>query len=134
MSGNLLAIERVLRERLALQDLQTLVDAGCNRGELLSLLQLARLPSWTDESWKTLVGMELPRLKREIKRIRHCADVINRLNRSRLIYHVSIEIHLPRFVGLRDSPAIADQLHQYADKLDWLRQRFGPKAKMTRSA
>jgi hypothetical protein len=88
MSRNLLPIERELKEHAALRDLQTLVDAGCNRDELLSLLQLA---FWTDESWKTLVGMDLPRLKREIKQIRHCAEVINQLNRSGLIHHVSIE-------------------------------------------
>jgi len=111
--------------------LQALVDAGCKRNEVMSLLELA---FWTDESWKQLVEMDLPRFKREIRQIRHCADIIDRLNRSDLIYHASIESQLPQFVGLHKSRTLPEQLREYADALDSLRRLFGPKPKPRRHA
>jgi hypothetical protein len=116
----------VLKEHAALQHLQALVDAGCKRNEVLSLLELA---FWADESWNRLVGMDLPKFKREIERVRHCADTIDRINGSDLIYHVSIESRLPRFIRLHESPTLSEQLREYADALDSLRRVFGPKLK-----
>jgi len=116
----------VLRDHAALQHLQALVDAGCKRNEVMSLLELA---FWTDESWKQLVDMGLPRLKREIRQIRNCANIIERLNRSDLVYHVSIEIQLPQFVAVRKSPTLPEQLREYANALDSLRRVFGPKSR-----
>jgi hypothetical protein len=124
-------IESVLKDYAALQHLQALVDAGCKRNEVLSLLDLA---FWTDESWKQLVEMDLPRFKREIRQIRHCGDIIDRLNCSDLIYHASIEIQLPQFVELHKSRTLPEQLREYADALDSLRRVFGPKPKPRRHA
>lgn len=121
----------MLREHVALRHLQTLINAGCKREEVLSLLELA---FWTDESWKQLVGMDLPRFKGEIRQIRHCADIIDRLNRSDLIYHASLEIQYPQFVELSKSRTLPEQLREYADSLDSLRRVFGPKPKPRRHA
>lgn len=119
-------IESVLEDHGALQHLQALVDAGCKRNEVMSLLEFA---FWTDESWMQLVEMDLPRFKREIRQIRQCADIIDRLNRSDLIYHVSIEIRLPWPAELHKYQTLPGQLREYADALDSLRRVFGPKSR-----
>jgi hypothetical protein len=106
--------------------LDALVGAGCTRNEVISLLELA---FWTEESWKQLVGMGLPRFKREIEKIRHSADIVGRLNRSELIYHATIEIQLPQFVQLHNPQILPEQLREYADALDYLRTVFGPRRK-----
>lgn len=116
--------EDVLREHSALGDLTDLVNAGCKRDQIIGLLDLA---FWTDESWQKLVGMRLPRFKREIAQVRSCADILERLNSSELIYHAAIEIQLPQFVDIHKTPSLSDQLHAYADGLDYLRKYFGPK-------
>ena len=92
----------------------------------MSLLELA---FWSDESWKQLVGMDLRRFKREIGNIRHCADIIDRLNRSDLVYHVSVEVQLPQFIEVRRLQTLSEQLREYADTLDSLRRVFGPKSR-----
>ena len=83
--------------------------------------------SWRMTTWKTLVDMNLRAFKGSIKKIRDCAGVIDRLNRSELIYHMSIEAKDARFVGIHESPTLPVRLREYADKLDWLRHVFGPK-------
>jgi len=117
-------IETVLHDNVALQDLKTLVDAGCNEDELRSLMELI---FWTDETWERLVKKDLRTFKKEIGQIRACANIIDRFNRSELVYHASIEIRDPMFVWLNESPSIAEQLRKYADSLDLLRVMFGPK-------
>ena len=119
-----LSIETVLEDNSAIRDLHTLEKAGCNRNELITLLELAFL---SDESWKTQIGMSLRNIKRAIAHIRHCADIIDRLNDSELMYRASIEHRLPGFVGLRESPTLAERLREYAAKLEMLRRVFGPK-------
>lgn len=116
--------ERALEEHAALPSLQTLVDSGCDRSELISYMEVAFM---ADDSWKTLVDMNLRAFKGSIKKIRDCAGVIDRLNRSELIYHMSIEAKDARFVGIHESPTLPVRLREYADKLDWLRHVFGPK-------
>jgi hypothetical protein len=116
--------ERALQDHASLPHLQNLVDAGCDRDELLFALELAFL---ADESWETQLGMKLRDFKVAISHVRHCADTIDRLNRSKLIYRASIEYHLPGFVGLRESPTLAERLREYATMLDWLRRVSGPK-------
>jgi hypothetical protein len=64
--------ERVLAKEGALHSLESLIEAGCNRAEILSLLELA---FWTDEFWKKLVGMELRDFKAVLSQIRHCAGL-----------------------------------------------------------
>jgi hypothetical protein len=123
---SLSSVERILRDNVADPDLQALVDAGCNRDELVSALELSFL---TNESWKELVGMDLRGFKSAIARIRDCAGVVERLNRSELIYRVAIEQPDPRFVGLHEPPTIPDRLRAYANLLDTLPSLYGPKRK-----
>jgi len=120
-------VETVLEDHLAAPHLQALVHAGCDRDDLLFALELAFL---ADESWETQIGMKLRDFKVAISHVRHCADTIDRLNRSKLIYRASIEYRIPGFVGLRDSPTIAEQLREYAIKLEWLRRISGPKRRI----
>src|SRR6267154_1686462 len=121
------AVERILRDHAADPDLQTLVDAGCNRDELVFALDLAFL---ADESWKEIVGMDLRAFKTAIARIRDCAGVIDRLNRSELICRMSIEQSDPRFVGLHEPPTIPERLRAYAELLDTLPRVYGPKRRI----
>lgn len=107
------------------------MDAGCERSELVFLLELA---FWTDESWKQLVGMSLPRFRREINRIRQCADLVDRLDRSELVYHATIEVQPPQFAEILKTSALPQQLRGYADALDSLRTLYGPKLKRRRHA
>jgi hypothetical protein len=85
----------------------------------------------TDESWRTLSGMDLRAFKTVLKQIRHCALVIDRLNRTDLMYRVSIEFRLDRFAGLFDSPTLPDQLREYAKAVGSLPQLLGPRHKHT---
>jgi hypothetical protein len=124
---SLTPVERILRDHVAEPALQALVDAGCNRDELISALGLAFL---TNESWKELAGMNLRGFKATIARIRDCAGVVERLNRSDLIYRVSIEQPDPRFVGLHEPPTIPERLRAYANLLDTLPSLYGPKRKI----
>jgi hypothetical protein len=117
-------VESVLDEHVALPALQALEDAGCNRGELIGAMGLALL---VNESWKGLVGMNLRGFKRAIKHIRDCADTIEQLNRSELIYRLSIDHRDAGFVGLHESPTLPERLRKYANLLDHRRQLFGPK-------
>lgn len=124
-------IETVLNDHSALQHLKTLVDAGCNRSELLSLLDLA---FFANESWDTLVGRDLRAFKGAIAQIRACASVIEGLNRSELVYHVTIEIGDPRFLRLNELPDLSERLREYAGSLDLLRVMYGPKSAIRRHA
>jgi hypothetical protein len=118
------SIETVVQDDFARRDLQILVDAGCDRNDLITVMDLAFL---ADESWETQLGMKLRDFKVAISHVRHCADTIDRLNRSKLIYRASIEYRIPGFVGLRASPTLAERLREYATLLDWLRRVSGPK-------
>jgi hypothetical protein len=115
--------ERVLEDYAVLPHIQTLVDSGCDRNEIILFVELAFL---ADDSWKTLVDMDLKAFKGSIKEIRDCAAIIDRLNRTELIYHLSIETRDAQFVGLHESPTLAERLREYASKLDSLRHLFGP--------
>jgi len=109
----------------ARSDLRALVKDGCNQAELISALQLAFLA--TDESWKELVGMNLRAFKTALTQIRSCSDVIERLNRSELVYRLSIEHQDPLFAGLHQSPTIPERLREYVALLDHRRRLFGPR-------
>jgi hypothetical protein len=123
--------ERALQDYAALPYLQTLVDSGCDRNEIISYMQLAFL---ADDSWETLVNMNLKAFKGLIKQIRDCADIIDRMNRTELIYHLAIETRDARFVGLHESPTLAERVRDYASKLDSLRGVFGPDRNLRRHA
>jgi hypothetical protein len=115
-------IERALQDYAALPDLQALVDAGCDRKQIISYMGLA---FWADDCWKTLMDMDLRGFKRALKQIRNCASMIDRLNCSSLIHDLSLETLDPRFVGLHESPTLPERLREYANKLDSLRGVFG---------
>jgi hypothetical protein len=120
-------IEDVLTDHAANRDLEALVRAGCEHDRVVALLDLV---FWTDESWQQLVGMGQSRFQREIRQIRNCAAVVDRLNRSELIYHASVEIKLLQFIDVHKSPSLSEQLRAYAEGLDFLRKMFGPKTKL----
>jgi len=109
----------------ARSDLRALVKDGCNQAELISALQLAFLA--TDESWKELVGMNLRAFKTALTQVRGCSDVIERLNRSELVYRLSIEHQDPLFAGLHQSPTIPERLREYVALLEHRRRLFGPR-------
>jgi len=90
-------------------------------------MQLAFL---AEESWETLVGVDLRSFTAAIAQIRGCAGVIDRINASELIYRVLIEHRDPRFAWLRGSPTISERLREYANTLDFLRRVHGPKRKI----
>jgi hypothetical protein len=118
------SVEAVLQGNVATRDLHILEKAGCNRNELITLLELAFL---ADESWETQIGMKLRDFKSAVTHIRDCANTIDRLNRSELIYRASIEHRLPGFIGLLEPPTLAERVREYANNLEWLRNVFGPK-------
>ena len=120
-------IERVLKNHASLPHLQTLENAGCDRKELIAAMELAFL---ADASWEKLVGMDLRALKRTLAQIRDCAGVIDRLNRSELIYRLSIEHRDPGFVGLNEPPTLSERLRKYAGLLNDRIKFFGPKRKI----
>jgi hypothetical protein len=60
--------------------------------------------------------------------------MIDRLNRSKLVYHVSIEVPDPRFASIHASPTLSEQLRDYADTLNFLRAMYGPKRAVRRHA
>lgn len=124
-------VEHVLQDHKALPHLAILVDAGCNRGELLAAMEISFL---ADESWPKLVGMDLRAFKTALVLIKHCARMIDRLNRSELIYRLSIEHRKPWFVGLHESPTLPERLREYATQLDSLRGVYGPKLKVRQHA
>ncbi len=112
-------VERTLKDHAVDADLEALVDAGCNRNQILDLLQLAFL---ADESWERQVKkMDLRQFKAAITQIRDCANIIDRLNESTLVRRASTELAIPQFVSLRQSPTLAEQLREYAGKMDLLR-------------
>ncbi len=120
-------VESVLKEHATDFQLESLVRAGCDRSQLLTALELVCL---ADESWKSLVEMNLRAFKGAIGQIRHCADMIDRLNRSHLIYRLSIEHRDPRFAGIHELPTLAERLRGYANLVDQQRYLFGPKRKI----
>jgi hypothetical protein len=122
-------LERVLLDHGANPQLESLVTAGCSRAALKAILELSFL---TDESWKTLVGTSLRGFKVAIKQIRHCAGLIERLDRSDLMYRVSIELRDPRFAEVHRSPSLPERLREYAKTVDSLTRTFGPKHKVTK--
>jgi hypothetical protein len=124
-------VERVLAVHAADTQLRTLVDGGCSRSELIGLLDLAFL---ADESWKSLVGMNLRKLRATIRQIKDCAASIDRLNRSDLIHRVSLEYRDIRFASVHESPTLADRLRDYANLIESLRQDYGPKRRVSMNA
>lgn len=124
-------IQTVLRDHGALADLEKLAASGCNRHELLAFLSIA---SYADDSWPKLVGTKLRTYRRNIQEIEHCADLIDRLNRSRLIHRLSIEHLDPRFAEIHQPPTLPDQLRKYAHNLSYLPKLYGPKRKLSRHA
>jgi hypothetical protein len=113
-------------------DVDRLIKAGCDRNELLFVLELAFL---ADDSWKRLLGARDARqIKNWIAQIRHCADLIERLNRSELIHLLAIESRNPKFALIHEPPSLPQRLRNYADNLEWARQLYGPKRAAHRNA
>jgi hypothetical protein len=75
--------------------------------------------------------MDLRGFKAAVRQIRNCADLIDRLNRSDLLYRLSIELRDPRFVGVHQSPTLPDRLRGYVKAVESLPRTFGPKHKIT---
>lgn len=123
--------ERAIRDHSAEGQLASLVKNGCERSRLLMILDLAFL---TKETWNALVGMDLRSLKATLAEIRSCAAMIERLNRSELLYRVSIEMHDPRFAELHRPPSLPDRLRAYAKAIESLPKVFGPKHKVAMHA
>lgn len=119
--------ERALRSHCALNHLQRLVNAGCDRNRLISELDLAFL---ADESWKVLVGMDLRRFKGVVRDIRSCAAAIDGLYRSELIHRLSIQHRDPMFVRIYDAPTLPDQLRRFAGAIERKSKLLGPKRKI----
>jgi hypothetical protein len=117
-------VKEVLDDYATLPDLQALQDAGCNRTEIVVALSLAFL---ADSSWKQLLGVDLRAFKRAIRNIRICADAIEKLNRSELVYRLSIEHRDTEFVGVHEYPTLPGRLRHYAGLLDHRRHLLGPK-------
>jgi hypothetical protein len=116
-------IERV-QEHGALPDLEALVNEGCDREELVAALETSFV---VDESWQTLIGMGLPQFKRALKQIQSCADIIDRLNRTDLVFGLSVDHVDPLFAALHQSPTLPERLREYVAILDHRRGQFGPK-------
>lgn len=127
MRRTLSTTEQALQSESALDDLQRLVNAGCDRGQLIAELDLAFL---ADESWEALVGMDLRRFKAVIKDIRDCAAAMDGLYRSDLIHRLSIEHRHPLFVRIYDRPTLPDQLHVFANAIKRYSELLGPKEKI----
>jgi hypothetical protein len=117
-------VESVLDEHNALDHVQALADAGCDRIEVLSLLEWA---FWTAESWKELVGMDLRAFKALTSEIRNCAGKIERLEKSELMYHLRYELPNSSFERLREQPVLSTRLRDFASLLDDARTHVGPK-------
>jgi hypothetical protein len=120
-------IERILQNHAALPALQKLVDDGCDRVEVLAALAISFV---TDETWKTLIGMELREFQRALKQIKTCADMIDRLNGTDLVYGLAVERLDPLFVALHQSPTLSERLREYVGVLELRRMQFGPKRKI----
>jgi hypothetical protein len=125
--SSLSKVERALVEYSADSELESLVNAGCERDRIMRTLALAFL---TDESWRTLLEMDLRAFKVTLRQVRDCAAIIDRLNRSNLINHVSIEIPDIRFAGVHQSPTLPDRLREYANGVESLRRFIGPEHKI----
>ena len=119
--------ERALKLHGVQDDLQDLVNVGCNRLELLATLDLAFL---ADETWDALVGMDLRQFKAVLSDIRNCALKMDRLYRSELIHRLSIEHRDPKFVRIHDIPTIPDQIRTFADAIEHYGNLLGPKRKI----
>jgi hypothetical protein len=115
-------VEEKLDEWSAKRDLETLVEAGCDRAEILSILQVLD-SQFVDESWERLTGLKLKQLKGAVKRFRDCADRIDRLNSHRVMW--AAIVYGPR--GNRDFYNIPRLLRLYADMLEFEIKNSGPK-------
>jgi hypothetical protein len=116
--------EDALRKHAAVAQLKALVDAGCDRSEIVTLLDLAFL---TVESWDSQIGMGLRDLKTALTEIRNCADIIGRLNRTEVLYRAIVEHRIPDFVSLCELADLPESLRRYASAVKWFCQIVGPK-------
>jgi len=76
-------VKRRLESYGADRELRALEDLGCNGTDIRILLEIAFL---ADSSWTRLVHMDLRSLKKSLAEIRRCADLIDRLNCTELVY------------------------------------------------
>jgi hypothetical protein len=120
-------VENILKSHGALDNLNALESAGCNRVHLLTALDLA---FFAKDSWGVLVGMDLRRFKVVIREIRNCAVSIERLYRSELVYRLSVEQRDPLFVRIHETPTLPDQLRQFASAIEHHNKIHGPKLKI----
>ena len=126
-------VEAVLSHQGVLRHLDKLVTAGCKRNELLAFLSMA---TFADDCWKKLVGTGLRNYRRNIREIENCANLIERLNRSKLLWLLTRATgHADaRFAEIHRSPTLPEQLRKYADNLSCLPEVYGPKRKLARHA
>jgi hypothetical protein len=78
-------VEQKLDEWGAKGDLETLVEAGCDRAEILSLLRVLD-SQFVDDSWKRLTGLKQKQLRSAVLKFRYCADRIEGLNSRPLMW------------------------------------------------
>src|ERR1700740_1340424 len=81
-------VEAVLGATGAQEHLDKLVNAGCDRREILSALAFLR-SRWTDDSWMHLSGVNLKTLKRLVIKLRNCAAEVENLNKRPLMWAVA---------------------------------------------
>jgi len=122
-------IETRLEEWEAKEDLETLVRAGCDRQEILSLLELLS-SGWVNDSWKHLTGLELNALKSAVKKIRDSAKTIRELNRHRMMW--AAISYGP--VGCQEFYDLPKLLGLYADLIESEIACSGPKRRFWESA
>jgi hypothetical protein len=116
------AVEERLDEWNARPHLETLVDAGCDRAEIIAALNVLGA-RFADDSWEHLTGLKLKPLKSAVKRFRNCADAIDSLNSRPLMWAAIV-------YGIKHNPDfynIPRMLRLYADMLEFEIKNSGPK-------
>jgi hypothetical protein len=115
-------VEQKLDEWGAKGDLETLVAAGCDRKEILSILRVLA-SQFVDDSWERLTGLKKKQLRSAVLKFRDCADRIEGLNSRPLMWAAIV-------CGPRGNPdfyKIPGLLRLYADIIEFEIENSGPK-------
>jgi hypothetical protein len=123
-SGPGKTVEQRLDEWGARGDLETLVEAGCDRAEILNILRILD-SQFVDDSWERLTGLKQKELRSAVQKFRDCADRIDGLNSRPLMWAASV--YGPR--GNPDLCKIPGLLRVYADILKFEIENSGPRQK-----
>ena len=122
-------VEQILNSGIAdaKANLKTLVDAGCDRDRILSLLLHMRETAPQFDNWRGLTGMNRQPFRRFLANSRHWSERINRFNDFPLVWRLMgnrplLHIHLMRLPSL---------LNSYADELEKGMKLYKPRGKVT---